>query len=106
MLSIQEVVLRRHRHTRPLRARGSGRQPPVDAEEADEGRSEAQPDHAVDDEVDAGVEDETEDVEAGQDPHGHRGVESTSGLAILEVAAANGRRVHDGVDLENDVKSH
>ncbi len=106
MLSIQEVVLRRHRHARSLWARGSGRQPPVDAEEADEGRSEAQPDHAVDDEVDAGIEDETEDVEAGQDPDGHRGVESTSGLAILEVAAANSRRVHDGVDLENDVKSH
>ena len=42
----------------------------LDAEEADERRPEGESDHAVDDEVDAGVEHEAEDVEAGQDPDG------------------------------------
>ena len=104
LLPIQEVVFGRHCQTRSFRARGPRRQPPVDAEEADEGRPEAEADHAVDDEVDARVEDEAEDVEARQDPHGHGGVESASRLAVVEVTATDRRRVNDGVDLQNDVK--
>ena len=74
----------------------------LDAEETDEGRPESESDHAVDHEVDAGVEHEAEHVEAGQDPDCHGGVEPSAGLAILEVPAADGGRVNDGVDLDDE----
>ena len=74
----------------------------LDAEEADERRPEGESDHAVDDEVDAGVEHEAEDVEAGQDPDGDGRVEPASRLAVVEVASADGRRVNDGVDLDDE----
>ena len=105
LLSLENIVLRRHRLPRPLRtlspARGIRSRPAeVEGEEADEGGAEAEADHAVDDEVDAGVEDEAEDVEAGQDPDGDWRMKPTSRLAIVEMAASNCGRMNNGVDLK------
>ena len=60
---------------------------------------EAQSDHAVHDEVDARVEDETEDVEARQDPDGDGRMEATPRLAVVEVTSPDRRRVDDRVNL-------
>jgi len=70
-------VVGRHGLPRSFRALGSAcvissGPAEVEAEEADKCGAEAESDHAVDYKVDAGVEDEAEDIEAGQDPDGNR----------------------------------
>ena len=63
-------------------------------EDLDQGVPEAPADEAVDHEVYAGVQDEAEVVEAGQDPDDHRTGEAVQGPTVLVMLSPWKRKFH------------